>query len=292
MCIKKNEEKNARARERYKKTLKDKKCNVCSKEFIGTLKSTTCSKECTRVSKLNGMKVFYHIKSCKYCGEEILRKEKFGTKSKEKKIIGICKSCSEKRKALRKSGELYRPRKTNKKRGVKKEKIKKFPNKEDYLKYLKDVGNRIGRDEEIKVKRINTVREKISKGEIKFKTGKDHHLWKGNRNNNQCIRTRLKDWRKKILKENNYKCSSCGCNKKLEIHHVEPLREIIDKFTKKPLSEYKQGTDEFENLSNVVVEYHNNNENIGIVLCEICHSEVDSYRKQTLKNENKRNKKK
>ena len=88
-----------------------------------------------------------------------------------------------------------------------------------------------------------------------------------------------------------YKCSNCGDNKKLEIHHVEPLRDIIDKFTKKPLSKYEQDSQEFENLCKVIVEYHEKNNNIGIVLCEKCHSEIDSYRRQTLKNENKKNKK-
>jgi hypothetical protein len=48
---------------------------------------------------------------------------------------------------------------------------------------------------------------------------------------------------------------------------------------------------EFENLCNVVVEYHNKNMNVGVAMCEKCHSEIDFYRKQTLKNENKNNKK-
>lgn len=286
-----NDKKNKEARERYKIRLKNKKCKICFKDFFARDKQVTCSKECTKKSKLNGMKIFYHIKFCKYCNKEILRIKKFGTKSKEKKIKGICKECSNTRKELRRTGELYRPKKTDRKRGARKIKEKKFSNREDYLKYLKDVGNRLGKNKEIKDKGTNTLKNNLLIGKTKYKKGKEHHLWKGNRDNNHFIRSRLTEWKKNVLIKGFYKCSNCGDNKKLEIHHVEPLRDIIDKFTKKPLSKYEQDSQEFENLCKVIVEYHEKNNNIGIVLCEKCHSEIDSYRRQTLKNENKKNKK-
>ena len=131
----------------------------------------------------------------------------------------------------------------------------------------------------------NTIIDKIQNGTILYKRGKDHHLWKGNRDNNHIIRTSLNEWKKKILKESQYKCQICGSNKKLEIHHVEPLRDIVNKFTDKPLSQYDSNSPEFTNLVTIINNYHEVN-NVGQCVCEKCHANIDPYRKQTFKYEN------
>ena len=129
------------------------------------------------------------------------------------------------------------------------------------------------------VKKVQeTFKSKIETGIIKYKKGRDHHLWKGNRDKNHTIRTRLSNWRGKIMVDYNWKCSRCSSNKKLEVHHTKPLRTIISDISDIPLSEYDINSDVFEELIIKVVDYHNTND-VGVLLCEKCHSDVDTCRK-------------
>lgn len=130
----------------------------------------------------------------------------------------------------------------------------------------------------------STLKDKHTKGEIKYKKGKENHLWKGNRSNSNILRTDLKEWKQKHLKLSNYCCEICGSKNELEIHHkYEPFREIIEKFTIKPLNDYHNESEEFLLLRENIKEYHKNV--IGQVLCVICHAKIDEYRKKPKTNE-------
>lgn len=259
---------------KYQKRRKEKKCKICGRLFLGTDRMVSCSKECTRKSKLDGMEKHYVVKFCKDCGVEIERRVKYGKKAKDKVLKNKrCKPCS-----IKHRKEYFDNVKKNRIKKTEEEKAIKRAESSERMKKNNPMFN------PGTIKRVRaTINKKIEKGEIKYKTGKEHHLWKGNRDNNHIIRTRLKDWRKFLLKESDYKCSLCSGNKKLEIHHVEPLREIVDKFTDRHLSEYSNESEEFENLIKIIVEYHFNKKGVGICVCEKCHSEIDEYRRQTIK---------
>jgi len=137
-------------------------------------------------------------------------------------------------------------------------------------------------DEKSKEKASNTKKENFLKGNFVYKKGKEHHLWKGNRQNSNILRTDLTAWKQKHLKDSNYCCENCGNNNDLEVHHKhEPLREIIEKFSKKSLNEYENESDEFLELRETIKKYHDNV--IGQVLCVECHAKIDKYRKPPIK---------
>ena len=64
---------------------------------------------------------------------------------------------------------------------------------------------------------------------------------------------------------------------KLEVHHVTPFRDIISKYTDNLES---LTYEEFESISLLIVEEHNNID--GKPYCKECHSLVDSFRKLKL----------
>jgi len=261
---------------RYITNLKLKTCHICNSTFNGTRHRKTCSPECTRKSKLNGMVKVFHRKFCKDCNILISEKIKFGSLAKEiNNNNKRCKKCSD---INRHNWYINRNK-------IKSEANKKSNGKKmETLKHRMKINNPMFKSEtRLKVKK--TLDEKIKSGIIKYKTGPEHHLWKGNRQNNSVIRTRLKNWKKSVLEKFDYKCYHCESNINLEIHHIEPLRNIIKKFTDKPLKEYNQDSKEFENLIFILINYHFNS-NIGVCLCDKCHSQVDKFRKQTFINEN------
>lgn len=273
----------------YKDRKKLKKCKHCDNVFLATDKQVSCSKECTRKAKLDGMTKHVHIVQCNTCGKIISTKIKYGSLSKDILRYKRCSECCKKRRT-----DLA------KQRYKEKLKLKIENNPTDFYERILRNGRKIIQSKskekntktrmiknnpmkknEVKEKVRNTRIENIIAGTLKYKKGKEHHLWKGNRSNNNTIRTRLLKWRKEIHRIKNWKCEICGSNKNLEVHHLEPLREIIDKFTNKPLSKYLQESEEFENLCEIILNYHNEHLEIGQLLCAKCHSTVDICRKQT-----------
>ena len=124
-----------------------------------------------------------------------------------------------------------------------------------------------------------TMKERIELGEITYKKGPDHHLWKGNRDFNNTCRCQLYPaWTKKILHRDSYSCTRCqSSNVKLQVHHTVPLREIIqevrerhgiDTFMNVPSSEWQPYIEEV--LSMHKMSY-------GITVCGKCHAVIDKF---------------
>ena len=60
-----------------------------------------------------------------------------------------------------------------------------------------------------------------------YKTGQEHHLWKGNRTVARQIKLILKPWKKRLMAACNFTCTRCGArNCTLNVHHLKPYREI------------------------------------------------------------------
>lgn len=127
-----------------------------------------------------------------------------------------------------------------------------------------------------KHKRTETFNERIKNGEIVYKHGAEHHLWKGNRIFSDVVRCQLYPiWTYLILERDNFTCQSCGKAKKLQVHHLITLRSLIESVKNKYNIKFFDDLDSSlwqkyidEILSLHKLEY-------GVTLCPKCHSRVD-----------------
>ena len=288
-----------KAREYYNSRTIEIKCKVCDKLFIGKAKMVSCSPECTRRSKLSGMEKHYHILECKDCKIIINETIKYGKKSTDKKRFKRCTHCSKKHRelSLNERNEKRRELRSNDPNLVKVEaKNGVFYTSQEKIdnisKKMKE--NNPMKNSEVSAKVSSTLKAKIASGELVYKSGNEHHLYKGNRDNYKYIRSNLQDWRVSMFSEANWKCASCAYKGNLEVHHLEKFTDIVSKFADRPISEYIQVSQEFQELCKCVIEYHFRNKQIGLVLCEVCHGEIDKQRKPSKKAiyENKKHKEK
>jgi 5-methylcytosine-specific restriction endonuclease McrA len=132
--------------------------------------------------------------------------------------------------------------------------------------------------EEYKTKASQTFRKKVEDGEIVFKRGIEHHLWKGNRGFSDTLRVQLFPvWTKKCLERDNFTCQDCNNKTSLQVHHIKPLRNFIDEI----LGEY--GIPNFNLIPvcdwqfyfDVIISNHKLED--GITVCKSCHSKRDKF---------------
>ncbi len=114
-------------------------------------------------------------------------------------------------------------------------------------------------------------KKKISESRIKLDlTGPKSSTWKPPEQRKTYLGTAIresmpaKEWKKKIMKRDGYKCVACDTAKNLEIDHIEPLSYLIKKNNIKILEE-AFACEELWNIDN------------GRVLCRKCHAETDTY---------------
>ena len=77
-----------------------------------------------------------------------------------------------------------------------------------------------------------THRENISKSRLGKYRGKDNPNWKdGITPLMRLIRTSLayEEWRMKVYRRDYFKCMVCGEKKKINAHHIYPMRDFIDR---------------------------------------------------------------
>lgn len=123
-----------------------------------------------------------------------------------------------------------------------------------------------------------SLRDGYSSGRIKKRYGKENPIYKGNRGLNLDVRTRLSPvWIKPILKRDNFSCVMCGKTYvTLHVHHIRPLRQIIDKVLKDfgvSVSGLKPFSEEYEKIIEAIINEHKLND--GISLCKECHEKID-----------------
>lgn len=142
-----------------------------------------------------------------------------------------------------------------------------------------------GHDPSVAEKMSKTKKRKHASGELvpwnKGLTCQQSHSWKGGVTSVKgFLRTdkRLAStWKRPKLEKAGFKCSTCGKNKRLEVHHdKETMKEIITKFMKK--HDYETKHDSHPELTKLiaveVVDYHINENISGVVLCNECHHDV------------------
>jgi hypothetical protein len=259
---------NQKFREWYKNHEIKKVCKFCGNEYLGTCKSLNC--ENCRFKKEYEKKKEILQYFCKYCND-LIKQEEVEYTFERKKLEDrdrVCNSCVLKNRekiSENMKGELNHNYRFNKP-------IIKKETKEEMAERMKL--NNPMKNKEVSQKVASTFRNKIESGEIHYKKGKEHHLYKGNRKKSFIIRSRLKNWKQKWLSFYNYKCSECDKGGKLEIHHTIPLKDIISRYTN---SLESLNDEEFEKISEMIVKDHDEVE--GLVLCKICHSKIDPHRK-------------
>lgn len=125
-------------------------------------------------------------------------------------------------------------------------------------------------------KRMSVMR---GNGTIPTLFGKDSSRWQGGVSSvNQIARASnvlYKDWKYPILVRDGFKCTQCGHDKDLHVHHdKETFSEIIKKVMTLDDYENLEEFDRKKEVSEKVVQYHIKNKVSGITLCLDCHKKI------------------
>lgn len=275
--------------DKYKINTKEKKCVQCSCEFIGTKQTVNCE-NCRGLKRKKNINATRNI-LCNKCDnvtstENVLVGKGASIKDgKVKPLRGVspCEDCrkqlSEERR-LKMTGEgnpswvggpNFHKRQKSGKTG---EQIRQEAS--DRM-----INNNPTASEDVRNKISETLKNKSKKGEIIYKKGKDHHLWKGNRTRSSTIRSRLyKFWNFPKLQDAKFSCQNCGASKcTLEVHHnQETFAEIVNKILKNNILD-DLSSEEFEIFCENVINYHLEKNISGIVVCIDCHRKLDPQRK-------------
>lgn len=95
------------------------------------------------------------------------------------------------------------------------------------------------------------------------------HMWKGWISKISTLirhRKETKQWKKKVLKRNGYKCVQCWATTELEVDHIIPLKEI------RRTHNIKDVTDELFIKIPLLTDINN-----GRTLCFNCHKQTETY---------------
>lgn len=262
----------------------EKECIKCKELFTGTQKATLCPK-CYEENRKRTMVHIYETITrpviCKQC-EEIVSyeevKDSYRTLS-TKRGNAYCDYCRNKRARERK--ERAEKRK-ERKRIERKKKRRNTPRKKMSEESRKRLSERMKRnnpmfDRKIRQKVSKTIRRGYETGRISVPAGQNNPLWKGNRSFNLTVRRRLYGvWIRPILERDGFLCTMCGAGGQLQVHHLRPLRDIIDTVG------HRVGIDKFDNYRDdprydeyiqMVVDEHKLSD--GITLCKKCHAKID-----------------
>ncbi len=101
------------------------------------------------------------------------------------------------------------------------------------------------------------------------KIGENSTAWKGGKNS-LCRRVKgfqyRNEWYSKIYKRDNYKCAECSSKDKIEIHHIKPIKTIVDEIK----NNFSTDDERYLYLIQleIILDPHLLN---GITLCRKCH---------------------
>lgn len=287
--------------DRYNAKLYDKVCPVCGKHFQGIKHKINCD-ECERIRTVinYSQKITQYI-HCKHCGKILETKLKNVTKPiTEHLYTGCCEECKQKNYEnlslrMKLNNPAYSRQKKFKTPLSKVEYEEKQKNKQLYnsseQKLIRQQQNK--ENQSLRMKLYNPMKnaENIQKMLLTRKLNKNiikpfkhKSTWKGIRSFHQHVRIELRYWHKQRMEEAGYKCQICGkMHEELNVHHTEPLRDIINRILKQHNISSKEEIDINSDLCNQLVkeikEYHDNHPEIGMVVCTECHSKIDKHYK-------------
>ena len=239
----------------------NKKCSCCGNNFIAIFSNQKTCNNCRKHPKpyYDKEKIIKRKIKCKICnkiiGTERIRK-KYNTKPVNS-TNELCEAC--------------------KKKNIKKKK-KNYKNCSLYMKKNNPMYNK-----DIRAKASKTIKKKIKEGEIIYKRGKEHPLYKGNRGFYADCRSMLyKEWVIKILTRDKFKCTICKKQKNLQVHHIRPFRKIVKIILCRNRIKNNKNINPnsflYWNLIDQIIKEHNLDD--GITVCNKCHGDIDErYRR-------------
>lgn len=137
---------------------------------------------------------------------------------------------------------------------------------------------------EVRKRVSDTINRRIKSGELVYKRGHIHHLYKGTRTFSNDCRKWLKLWIISIMKRDKFSCTVCGkTGGYLHTHHIKPLRDIIKTVLTTDgvvdiVSIKLNDISKYEQLVQKVVDAHKMED--GITVCKQCHANIDDrYRR-------------
>lgn len=301
---------------KYQQRLTEKVCKYCGKTFAGKDKELLCS-ECKGTLKATYRKTEQTV-LCQQCGKIIRTQYKNITGMIVPTIYEVCEDCKNENSIKNRENSSKRMKEHNPM--FDKETAKKVGDTErrQYLEKCKELGitpkpRQIRKEiketpeetakrmhehnpmynEKTKRKARETLQNKIASGELIYKRGSEHHLWKGNRPLTKHIRINLRKWVRKCFEDAHFTCQINGERKcELHVHHLEPLRDIIARFLEKYETNSQDILKDEELLNKFtddIVKYHWEHPEIGIVVCPKCHHQIDSHYRRLTYNGNKKN---
>ncbi len=241
-----------------------------------------CHAEIKTVSRIRKLSDF--IKSgtlCKQCREDAILKMRERERSESRRLKNSKRMKDANPMSI---SPITRAKVISTKTGIEKdpkdyEVLKKFRKTET----REELSERMKRDnpmhnKESVEKMKSTIARRIKDGQLIYKRGPTHHLWKGNRDfNNSCRRDLYPAWVFPILQRDNFRCTMCGSSKDLQVHHLKPLRDFINeikiKYNIEIFTDYS--AEELQPYVNEVVANHKLDD--GITVCMCCHKVIDDY---------------
>jgi len=268
----------------YKNRKKNKKCCQCESYFYGTDKQILCP-QCKKILPNPLIHHYEEIERpviCRIC-KQLIKNEivKKSFRTLDYRINDKpCLKCSEE---IRNKKKLLREQKKQNKKHVKRKSYYVKKTKAEKEESRKRVSDNMKRNnpmfsKKTRLKVSKTFKKNIASGKIKYKHGKDHHLWKGNRRFNLVCRSRLyAPWIKKVMARDKFFCTLCGKKGQLQVHHIRFLRDIIKvvllRNNIKNINDIDVNSDIYENLIQEVVNDHHLSD--GITVCKKCHIKID-----------------
>jgi len=286
-------------KQRYKKKINEKICINCKETFIGTQNRTHCNLCKRKNVKLEKIEITVLCRNCKKPTGKV---EKNITHISPTGTLegNICEDCKSKSSDLRSKSKIG-DKNPNWKGGPNLTKVPMTKEELSHLQSIRMTGDKNPMKNPETVKKMSeTIKRGYVTGTIKKRFGKDNPRWKGGGRAGGIVRYRLAGWNIEILKRDDYTCQLCSIRGgRLEVHHIEPLRDIIKNFLQK-LNIWKSIKDidieskEFELICHRIRNYHFDNLQIGITYCASCHGKIDKHRhyKEGVCYENKKNIKK
>jgi len=306
-----------------KNILKEKTCAKCGKKFLAKNYKTLCyecfCKKCREAKKNK----FTRAITCRKCGKilryEKVAIQKNNPKVVEERYCDDCKFVTQKILCL-KCGKHYKTKTILYQTHVPKE--RKFGHcnecKENWkrergqfaTKFLNEynemiklhpelkpsmteegrnhnrqqmIQNNPMKDPNIAKKMGETIRKRVKSGKIKYKSGKDHHSFKGGSSFYDTCRSRLYSiWIRPVMKRDNFTCQVCGKKGRLQVHHLKPFLQILldiillHEFRRENVDDlYNTNYNLFLELVNEVVNAHRLED--GITVCKNCHIDLDPH---------------